>query len=90
MKTLRPTVTSPLGTFGGGQGHLEGGRDIWGIVRTPEKNPGYAPGAEWLGTDSVSSVFSTSSVFVCPHVHAKTVFSKSSTRESFSEKFRFR
>ena len=28
--------------------------------------------AEWVGTDSVTSAFSKSPVFVCPHVHPKT------------------
>ena len=37
----------------------------------------------------MSSAFSKSSVFVCPHVQAKTAFSKSSTLESVFEKFRF-
>ena len=42
-----------------------------------------------IWTDSVSSAFSKSSVFLFPHVHAKTVFLKSSTVESVFEKFRF-
>ena len=35
------------------------------------------------------SAFSKSPVFVWPHVHMKTAFSKSSTLESVFEKFRF-
>ena len=42
-----------------------------------------------IWTDSVSSAFSKSSVFVCPNVHPKTAFLKSSTLESVFEKFCF-
>ena len=37
----------------------------------------------------MSSTFSKSSVFFCPHVHTKTAFSKRSTLENVFEKFRF-
>ena len=42
-----------------------------------------------IGTFFCPQRFSKSSAFVCPHVHAKTAFSKSSTQERVFEKFRF-
>ena len=42
------------------------------------------------GTGSVTSAFSKSFVFVCPHEKGKTAFLKSSNLESVFEKLRFR
>ena len=39
VRTLRLTIISPFGTLSRGLGD----KGIWRIVRTPGKNPGYAP-----------------------------------------------